>query len=471
MVNQEPGRARPDRLQANALSMSDVLAASLANTAPAMSFFFSFAAVAAAAGVASPLAIVVAAIAVLLKINSLVQFTRVTPSAGSYISYIGKTFGPVAGVMTAWALSFGYIVAVGFVMAVIGGWTSLIFSHFLHLNIPWEIITIMFVGFVGFLVYRGVKISTRWAVMTFAFEMLLILVGMVAIVVTHAGHLNFASLNPARVKDGLSGIGLAFPLAVFMFIGVGNPGAMVEETRDARRSVPQAIYVATIFVSVVYLLMAWTTSISFHNNVTAITSASVPFVTAASMALGPVSILVYLAGLVSTFASLIGATNAQTRMIFSAGREGLLPFSIGKVSRRSTPWVALVIYLGFSLVMTLIWASQGGGPLAMAGVIATLGTIPISLVYLVLNIAVPVYFLRHHRNIFSPWGHLIVPILGCLFLILPLWGLIQPNQPAPFNYFPLIVLAWLVLGFIYGFIRLRQVPDLADRVGSIIADE
>ena len=64
-----------------------------------------------------------------------------------------------------------------------------------------------------------------------------------------------------------------------------------------------------------------------------------------------------------------------------------------------------------------------------------------------------------------------MPVLGCLFLILPLWGLVQPNQPAPFNLFPPIVLGWLVVGAIYAIIRRHQVPDLAQRVGSIVADE
>ncbi len=124
------------RLVRNSLGMADILGVSLANTAPAMSFFFSFALIAGAAGVASPLAIIVAAVAILLKINSLVEFTRVTPSTGSYISYIGKSFGAVAGIITAWALGFGYIVAVGYVMAVMGGWSSLILSKFFYLSIP-----------------------------------------------------------------------------------------------------------------------------------------------------------------------------------------------------------------------------------------------------------------------------------------------------------------------------------------------
>ncbi len=458
------------RLVKNSLGTADILGVSLANTAPAMSFFFSFALIAGAAGVASPLAIIVAAVAILLKINSLVEFTRVTPSTGSYISYIGKTFGAVAGIMTAWALGFGYIVAVGYVMAVMGGWSSLILTKFLHLTIAWQPITIFFVVLVTYLAYRGVKISTRWAVVTFGFELMLIVISMMAMLVANHSHLNLASFNPRYVKNGLAGIGLAFPLALFMFIGVGNPGAMVEETRDARRSVPLAIYIATIFVSVIYVLMAYSTSVAFHNHAATIANLAVPFVSGAARSLGGFAILVYLAGLTSTFASLIGATNAQSRMIFSAGREGLLPFGLGKISKYGTPWATLVMYSGVALVITLVWASQGQ-VLSEAGVIGTLGTIPIALVYLALNIALPVYYLKHHRNRFSWWKHLTVPILGTLLLILPLWGLIQPGQPAPFNLFPGIVLIVLVIAFIYALIRSKQVPDLSEKVGSVIADE
>lgn len=462
--------AKPARLMANSLSTTDILGVSLADTAPAMSFFFSFAVIAGAAGVASPLAIIVAAIAILLKINSLAEFTKVSPSPGSYISYIGKTFGPIPGVMTAWALGFGYIVAVGYVMAVMGGWTTLMIKQFLHVTVPWEPITIIFVAGVSYLVYRGVKISARWAMASFAFELLLILVSIVAMLVSQASHINFASFQPGLVKNGLSGMGLAFPLAIFMFIGVGNPGAMVEETRDARKAVPKAIYTATIFVAVLYVFMAWATSVAFHNQASTIASQAVPFVTAASRALGPFSILVYLAGLTSTFSSLLGATTSQTRIIFSAGREGLLPFGLGRVSRFGTPSMALTIYSVFALVMTLIWASHGGA-LTMAGEMGALGTIPIALVYLVLNVALPVYYWRHHKKIFSAWRHLIIPGLGIAFLILPLWGLIQPGQPSPFNLFPWIILAVLVLGLIYAIIRQRQIPDLRERVGSIVADE
>ena len=459
------------RLRQNSLSTMDILGVSLADTAPAMSFFFSFAAIAAAAGVASPLAILVAAVAVLLKLNSLTEFTKVTPSSGSYVSYIGKAFGAIPGVMTAWALSIGYIIAVGYVMAIMGGWTSLILSKYVHISVPWEPITIVFVALVSFLVYRGVKISARWATIAFVFELLLIIISMVAIVITNSSHINFASFEPSLVSRGISGMGLAFPLAVFLFIGVGNPGAMVEETRNARRSVPRAIYIATISVAIIYVLMAWTTSIAFHNNASTIAGLSAPFVTAADKALGPVSVLVYLAGLTSTFSSLIGATTAQTRIIFSAGREKLLPSVLGKLSDRyGTPVISLIAYSVIALIITLLWASHGN-PLNIAGDIATLGTIPIILVYLALNLALPVYFFREHRDKFSILRHLIIPILGVAALVLPLWGMIKPGQPYPFNVFPWIVLALLVVSFVFGVVRSRQIPDLGQKIGSVLADD
>ncbi|WP_276947398.1 APC family permease [Ferrimicrobium acidiphilum] len=459
------------RLRQNSLSTMDILGVSLADTAPAMSFFFSFAAIAAAAGVASPLAIIVAAVAVLLKLNSLTEFTKVTPSSGSYVSYIGKAFGAIPGVMTAWALSVGYIIAVGYVMAIMGGWTSLILSKYVHISVPWEPITIVFVALVSFLVYRGVKISARWATIAFVFELLLIIISMVAIVITNSSHINFASFEPSLVSRGISGMGLAFPLAVFLFIGVGNPGAMVEETRNARRSVPRAIYIATISVAIIYVLMAWTTSIAFHNNASTIAGLSAPFVTAADKALGPVSVLVYLAGLTSTFSSLIGATTAQTRIIFSAGREKLLPSVLGKLSDRyGTPVISLIAYSVIALIITLLWASHGN-PLNIAGDIATLGTIPIILVYLALNLALPVYFFREHRDKFSILRHLIIPILGVAALVLPLWGMIKPGQPYPFNVFPWIVLALLVVSFVFGVVRSRQTPDLGQKNGSVLADD
>ncbi|MHB1683711.1 MAG: hypothetical protein ACYCYO_12935 [Bacilli bacterium] len=88
-----------------------------------------------------------------------------------------------------------------------------------------------------------------------------------------------------------------------------------------------------------------------------------------------------------------------------------------------------------------------------------------------MNIALPVYYLRYQRPLFSVWRHMVFPIIGTAFLALPLWGLIQPGQPSPYNVFPYVVLGFLVLSVIYANFLSARHPDLKDRVGSIIADE
>src|SRR5258707_5334509 len=80
------------RLQRGALHLIDIATATMANVAPAMSFYFSFALIAAAAGIASPLTIIVAGIAIALLGNTLAEFSRSIPSTGSFITFIRKTF-------------------------------------------------------------------------------------------------------------------------------------------------------------------------------------------------------------------------------------------------------------------------------------------------------------------------------------------------------------------------------------------
>ncbi|HET7640520.1 MAG TPA: hypothetical protein VFK47_17480, partial [Ktedonobacteraceae bacterium] len=94
----------------------------------------------------------------------------------------------------------------------------------------------------------------------------------------------------------------------------------------------------------------------------------------------------------------------------------------------------------------------------------------VALIYLVSNLALPVYYRKYHRDQFSLLKHLILPILGVLAIGFPLWGLVQPGQPAPFNIFPWISLGIIVLALIYAVILSRKDPSLVDRVGSIVAD-
>jgi amino acid transporter len=214
----------------------------------------------------------------------------------------------------------------------------------------------------------------------------------------------------------------------------------------------------------------YATVVAFNYNANALSNSAVPFIDAAQKISAILALLAYIAGFTSIMSAMIAGSNSQSRLIFNAAREGLLPSWLAKLHpTRHTPWVSFLAFVGIGLAIVYIFG-WNVGPVTFFGDIATLGTILVSLVYLVSNLALPFYYRRYHPEQFSVVKHLILPILGVLAIGFPLWGLVQPNQPAPFNLFPWISLAVIVLSIIYAFILSQRDPTLGDRVGSIVAD-
>src|SRR6266699_537622 len=418
------------RLERGALKLVDIATSTMANIAPAMSFYFSFALIAAVAGIGSPLTIVMAIVAIALLGNTLGEFSRSIPSTGSFITFIGKTFGPVMAVTTTIVVSLGYILAMASVIDISGGWTQIILQRYIGINVPWQILTLLFVAIVFFLMVRGVHLSTRWAGYFFVLEMAVLLLVSIIAIITHAGSLSLAPFNPANITGGLAGLGLGFPIAVYMFIGWENSAALAEETNEPRRNIPRAIYASILLMVLSYLLFAYATVVAFNYNVNALSSAEVPFITAAQSIAGILALLAYIAGFTSTMGAMIAGSNSQARLIFNAAREGLLPPALAKLHpTRRTPWVSFLVFFGIGLGIVYIFG-WNVPPVTFFGDIATLGTILVALIYLVSNLALPVYYRRYHRDQFSVVKHLILPLLGVLAIGFPLWGLIQPGQPA-----------------------------------------
>src|SRR5579884_1529948 len=240
----EPTSIEVPRLERGALKLVDIATSTMANIAPAMSFFFSSALIAATAGVGSPLTIIVAAIAIALLGNTLGEFSRSLPSTGSFITFIGKSFGPIMAVTTTIVISVGYIVAMASVIDISGGWTQIILQKYVGINVPWQLLTLLFVAIVFFLMVRGIHLSTQWAGYFFFLEMLVLILVSVVTLVTHASNLSLAPFSPANITGGLVGLGAGFPVAVYLFVGWENSASLAEETDNPRRNVPRAIYLS-----------------------------------------------------------------------------------------------------------------------------------------------------------------------------------------------------------------------------------
>ena len=218
------------RLKKDALSLGHIVASTLANIAPAMSFFFGFAVIVQGAGLASPLTIIVALVGILFLANTLSEFTRYIPSTGSFVTFMGKAFGPATGTCVAVFVTIGYIVAAASVVNIAGGWTEATIQKYLHIDIPWQILSALSCLIVGWMVAKGVHMSTRWAAIFFYFETGLLLIGAVLMLIINRQYITLEPFMWSKLNGGISGIGLGFPLAIYLFIGWENSAMLAEET-------------------------------------------------------------------------------------------------------------------------------------------------------------------------------------------------------------------------------------------------
>jgi amino acid transporter len=472
----------PERLHRGALSLIDISASTMANIGPAYSFFFGFGFLVFTAGVAAPLTIIVAGIAIALLGNTLSQFSRAQPSTGGFISFVGKTFGGTSAVTTALLCGAGYIIAISSVLAISGGFLSDILKYYFSWNVPWIILSVLLTAGATVMTIRGVGVSTKLAGFFFAFEMLVLIVVSVVILIKNGGHLSVVPFEPSHITKGFSGLAAGFPLAIYLFIGWENSAALAEETGNPRRNVPRAVYLSIAMMVVGYVLFAFATVTGFHYNGTTLAASSIPFITVAHNALAGFAFFAYVAGLTSTVGVLISAVNSQARLIFNAGREGLLPRWIGKVHpARKTPMNAIYVFVAIASAIIVVWAllhllgghknSGSMNPLNFFFESSTMGTILVLVVYFLANLALPFYYRKYRPDEFNVLKHLVLPVLGMIAIGVPVYYLVKPGQAAPYDWFPYAALAIVVIAVVYAWVLNRRDPGLGERAGSIVADE
>jgi amino acid transporter len=436
------------RLKSGQLGTWDLTVSTVANIGPGIDFYFAFGVIAVTAGVAAPLTIVAAAIAVVFLATTVAEFTRAEPSAGSFITYVETGLGPRAGVVTALLVTVGYTVAIAGVFTMSGGLLAMTLAHYTSLNVPWGPLSLALTVAAIWVTAKGVKLSTSAVTVALIAQVAVMMAVCVAALVAQR-HLSAAPFSWAHLTHGLTGLSTGFPLALYMFIGWENGPALAEECRDPERTVPRALYISIAIAAVLFVLFAYATVTGFDDNVSSIGRSSVPFLTVADHDLGGAAILAWVAGILSVLAALVAGSSSQARMLFDGGRSGLLPARLGRLRQPSdTPVNALIVMAvtGLSLIgvwwiIHLVTGHTGSmNPVGLYAECSTMGTIVILVVYLLTNLSLPVFMWRRHRSMFSPVRHVVVPALGSAVLVVPFIELCQPGQPSPYSTFPFIAL-------------------------------
>jgi amino acid transporter len=195
---------------------------------------------------------------------------------------------------------------------------------------------------------RGVAVSTKLAGFFFGFEMLVLVVVSVAVADQERRAPVAAPFEPKHITNGFSGLAAGFPLAVYLFIGWENSAALAEETDNPRRNVARAVFASIAIMVVTYLLFAYATVTGFDYNGTNLARRDPVHQRRPGH---PRAVVLRLPGRTHLDPRRADRRGELAgRLMFNAGREGLLPRFIGEVHpTRRTPVNAIFTFVAISL--------------------------------------------------------------------------------------------------------------------------
>ena len=108
----------------------------------------------------------------------------------------------------------------------------------------------------------------------------------------------------------------------------------------------------------------------------------------------------------------------------------------------AVPWASVLIYTGLLVVLVVVpYFAMHGNAVAIFSDEAGIGTVPILVVYLLANIALPLWVLATNRAAFRPVKHVLIPLIGSAVLVYGVYEFVQPSQPPPANVFWAWILA------------------------------
>jgi APA family basic amino acid/polyamine antiporter len=376
------------------------------------------------AGPAVIISFLLAGLAAGLSALCYAEMASAVPISGSTYSYAYAVFGELIAMGVAACLVLEYGVSTAAVSSGWSGYLNQLLDDLFGLRIPAELSAapgaggivnlpaMVLVALCALLLLKGTRESAVVnAVMVMVKLGVLVMFGAIAFTAFNADH--FADFAPM----GAAGVTAAAGTIFFTFIGLDAVATAGDEVRDPQRSLPRAIVTALVIVIAIYLFVA----------VAALgTQPWQDFSDPAQQEAGLAIILQDVVGaewpatilaagaVISIFSVTLVTLFGQTRILFTIGRDGLLPKVFARVNPRThTPdFTIIVVALAVGLLAGFV-------PLSDLWDLVSIGTL---VAFIVVSIGVMV--LRRRRpdlpRAFRVPGYPVVPILSvaaCLYIM------------------------------------------------------
>ena len=460
-----------NELKRNALGLPSTMAMSLAFISPTIGVLFISALIAGKAGVASPFTFILGTLGIALMASTLAQFTRRVTSAGTFYKFITLSLGRQVGFVAGMLLMFAYALQSPLNTNLFGGFVSSTLKTDFGFSIPWWVLMVGIVVFVGALAWYSVHTSMQFDI-TFLIAEVTVVAGLLVLIVFKGGDSGQApqAFSPAQSANGLGGLGEAFVFIIFAFFGFESCSTVAEECRKPRRNIPIALIGSVALTGLWFTLAMYAIVVGYGPaHMGKLAAATAPLHDLAVRYIGPwYANLVDLAAVSALVAVLLAIHTANFRVLYSLGRDGLLPRALGRTHpRHKTPHVAIIAYSVGTLIVGLL-AGVGWGPMSAFGNLGYLSSLGILPIFIATNVALPVFMRKRYPAEFSVLVHVVFPALSSITFLAAIWLNIHPWPPPPLSYFPWIIVAVIVAAAVWGAVLRRRRSPVLDRLGKVM---
>jgi amino acid transporter len=443
-------------LRRDALGLRHAIVISVAVMSPAASIFFNSIPQAGFVGAAIPLCYVIGFVVALLVANQYSEFSREIPSSGSAYTFVTEGLGPRLGFLTAWVGLIAIAIGVPYSFILLGANLQALMMRWFGLNLPWSFWFVLALGIAFALCYWGIRQSMNVDLTFLAFEMgvCLVLALIVLLRVGQQGGLTVVPFTLSAVPQG-GDLTVGIILAVLSYIGFEAAAALGEETRNPHRNIPRAVFGSMIVVGLFYVLMAYVGTVGYgiNNMVNGFANDAAPFDTIARHYSSPfLVVLIDLVGTLSFFGAALAIINGGARIMYTVGRDGLLPrWTAWLHPVRQNPVGSVAVLCVFGLVVGLLLGFVMT-PIGAFGFLGTLDALFVLIIYALVCIASIIFFWRKRRAQFNLLRHGIAPGLGTLLISAIFVALLLSPAPPPLNLIPFVLATWVVLGIVLLFV-------------------
>lgn len=297
------------------------------------------------AGTAIWLAFAIAIVVSLLGAIPLIQLASALPRAGAGYLYASRLLLPVMGTITsAWVILGGAcstcVVSLALVSYLPLPETLAAYPHLAAIAVIAMFYTILLLG-VRFAMGLQVVMAAQ------------MLAALLVYIIAGVAQVDLAfSVVP---RGGASGFLLAVILCYNTCLGFQVLAEMGEEIRDARRTIPLALFIGSGLVAVIYILVGMVFVNSLPFDTAAYDSINAPLSASGALLLPPALFaFVNFGAITAGLTSLNAAAIAIPRELYAQARDGVLPARVARIAPHAkAPLVALTVFVVLVVVLML----------------------------------------------------------------------------------------------------------------------